>query len=61
MTADGKKKSKFYVALHPSSLRRTISTPHSSRFARLAYGLSTLPSIGWLPAKSSSIALRVAA
>jgi hypothetical protein len=38
-----------------------MSTPHSSRFARLAYELSTLPSIGWLPAKSSRIALRVAA
>jgi hypothetical protein len=26
------------VALHPSSLRRTVCTPHSSGFARLAFG-----------------------
>jgi hypothetical protein len=27
----------FCVALHPSSLQRTVSTPHSSRFARLEF------------------------
>jgi len=32
------KSSNFCVALHPSSLRRTISTPHSSGFARLEFG-----------------------
>jgi len=32
------KKSICGVALHLSSLRRTISTPHSSKFARLAPG-----------------------
>jgi hypothetical protein len=32
------KKSICGVALHLSSLRRTISTTHSSRFARLAAG-----------------------
>jgi hypothetical protein len=26
------------VALHPSSLQRTVSTPHSSGFARLEFG-----------------------
>jgi hypothetical protein len=32
------KRSGCGVALHPSSLRRTTSTPHSSGFARLACG-----------------------
>jgi hypothetical protein len=27
-----------HVALHPSSLQRTVSTPHSSGFARLEFG-----------------------
>jgi len=33
-----RKKSNFCVALHPSSLQRTVSTPHSSGFARLEFG-----------------------
>ena len=33
-----RKKSICCVTLHLSSLRRTLSTPHSSRFASLAYG-----------------------
>jgi hypothetical protein len=33
-----RKKSTFCVALHPSSLQRTVSTPHSSGFARLEFG-----------------------
>ena len=33
-----RKKSNFYVALHPSSLQRTARTPHSSGFARLEFG-----------------------
>jgi len=33
-----RKKSNFCVALHSSSLRRTISTSHSSEFARLEFG-----------------------
>jgi len=33
-----RKKSNFCVALHPSSLQRTTSTPHSSGFARLEFG-----------------------
>jgi hypothetical protein len=33
-----RKKSGCGVALHPLSLRRTPSTPHSSGFARLACG-----------------------
>jgi hypothetical protein len=28
----------FCVALHPSSLQRTVSTLHSSGFARLEFG-----------------------
>ena len=31
------KKFNFCVALHPSSLQRTISTPHSSGFERLEF------------------------
>ncbi|MBU4209542.1 MAG: hypothetical protein KKD12_07735, partial [Proteobacteria bacterium] len=37
------------------SLRRTISTTHSSRFARLAYELFTLPSVRELSALSSQL------
>jgi len=33
-----RKKSNFCVALHSSSLRRTINTSHSSEFARLEFG-----------------------
>jgi hypothetical protein len=33
-----RKKSNFCVALRPSSLRRTISTPHSSGLVRLEFG-----------------------
>ncbi len=33
-----RKKSNFCVALHSSSLQRTISTSHSSEFARLEFG-----------------------
>jgi hypothetical protein len=29
---------KYFVALHPSSLRRTYCTPHSSGFVRLVFG-----------------------
>ena len=53
-----RKKSICGVVLHLSSLRRTICTPHSSRFARLAYELFALPSIWWLFTKSSLFALR---
>lgn len=38
------KKSDLCVTLHFSSLRRTVSTPHSSRFASLDLGLFTKPS-----------------
>ncbi|MCD6585703.1 MAG: hypothetical protein J7K96_08090, partial [Desulfobacteraceae bacterium] len=33
-----RKKSKFFVALHPSLLHGTISTNHYSGFARLEFG-----------------------
>ena len=39
-----RKKSDICVVLHLSSLRRTLSTPHSSRFARLDLELFTKPS-----------------
>ena len=39
-----RKKSNFFVALHLSSMRRTIYTPYSSRFARLELELFALPS-----------------
>ena len=29
---------KYFVALHPSSLRRTYCTPHSSGLVRLVFG-----------------------
>ena len=38
-----RKKSNFCVALHPSSLQRTISTPHSSGIARLEFGTASAP------------------
>jgi len=39
MMGDGvAKRLKYFVALHPSSLRRTYCTPHSSGFARLVFG-----------------------
>ena len=39
-----RKKSNFFVALHLLSMRRTICTPYSSRFARLELELFALPS-----------------
>jgi len=33
-----RKKSKFFVALHPSFLQSTLSTNHHSGFARLEFG-----------------------
>jgi hypothetical protein len=41
------RKSNICVKLHPSSLRRTVRTPHSSGFARLDLELSTSPSLGF--------------
>jgi hypothetical protein len=39
-----RKKLDICVTLHPSSLRSTLSTPHSSGFASLDLGLFTKPS-----------------
>jgi hypothetical protein len=38
-----RKKFKFCVALHSLSLRRKLTTPHSSEFVRLGFELFSLP------------------
>ena len=50
-----RKKSDICVTLHPSSLRRRITTPHSSGFAGLDLRHFTKPSKFWLFTSSSKV------
>ena len=51
------RKSNICVKLHPSSLRRTVRTPHSSGFARLDLELSTSPSLGLSTSEKKRVVL----
>ena len=50
-----RKKSNFCVALHSSSLQRTIRTSHSSEFARLEFGAFYFAIKIWLFTRPSTV------